>query len=122
MAGRLSRSLPASCAPRQCVSEATSRDGISQDPHFALSQTPAYVGRAVAALAADPEVMRWSGRALSSWGLAREYGFRDDDGSQPDWGPLVGRGGDGRGRSRALPTSRAIADTAGRAAHPVRAA
>jgi NAD(P)-dependent dehydrogenase (short-subunit alcohol dehydrogenase family) len=68
------------------VTEATWRDGIAQDPHFAMSETPAYVGRAVAALAADPDVMRWSGRALSSWVLAREYGFRDDDGSQPDWG------------------------------------
>ena len=66
--------------------EATWRDGIAQDPHFALSETPAYVGRAAAALAADPDVMRWNGRALSSWVLAREYGFRDDDGSQPDWG------------------------------------
>ena len=68
------------------VTEATWRDGIAQDPHFAMSETPAYVGRAVAALAADPDVMRWNGRALSSWVLAREYGFRDDDGSQPDWG------------------------------------
>jgi NAD(P)-dependent dehydrogenase (short-subunit alcohol dehydrogenase family) len=68
------------------VDEATWREGIAQDPHFALSETPAYVGRAAAALAADPYVMRWNGRALSSWGLAREYGFRDDDGSQPDWG------------------------------------
>jgi hypothetical protein len=44
------------------------------------------VGRAAAALATDPAVMRWNGQALSSWGLAGEYGFRDDDGSQPDWG------------------------------------
>jgi NAD(P)-dependent dehydrogenase (short-subunit alcohol dehydrogenase family) len=68
------------------VSEVTWRDAIADDPHFALSETPAYVGRAAAALAADPDVMRWNGRALSSWGLAREYGFRDHDGSQPDWG------------------------------------
>jgi len=68
------------------VDEQHWRDGIAQDRHFALSETPAYVGRAVAALAADPEVARWSGHALSSWRLAREYGFRDDDGSQPDWG------------------------------------
>jgi NAD(P)-dependent dehydrogenase (short-subunit alcohol dehydrogenase family) len=68
------------------VTEATWREGIAQDPHFAMSETPAYVGRAVAALASDPDVMRWNGRALSSWVLAREYGFRDDDGSQPDWG------------------------------------
>ena len=68
------------------VSEATWRDAISQDSHFVLSETPSYVGRAAAALAADPDAMRGNGRALSSWGLAREYGFRDDDGSQPDWG------------------------------------
>jgi NAD(P)-dependent dehydrogenase (short-subunit alcohol dehydrogenase family) len=68
------------------VTEETWREGAAADPHFALSETPAYVGRAVAALAADPDVARWGGRALSSWGLAREYGFRDADGSQPDWG------------------------------------
>lgn len=68
------------------VGEANWRDGIAQDPHFALSETPAYVGRAVAALASDPDVMRWNGQVLSSWRLAREYGFRDVDGSQPDWG------------------------------------
>jgi NAD(P)-dependent dehydrogenase (short-subunit alcohol dehydrogenase family) len=68
------------------VQEANWRDAIAADPHFALAETPAYVGRAAAALAADPDVMRWSGRRLSSWGLAREYGFRDVDGSQPDWG------------------------------------
>ncbi|HET6174770.1 MAG TPA: SDR family oxidoreductase [Gaiellales bacterium] len=68
------------------VDEEHWRDGIAADPHFALSETPAYVGRAVAALASDPDVMRWNGQALSSWRLAREYGFRDDDGSQPDWG------------------------------------
>jgi NAD(P)-dependent dehydrogenase (short-subunit alcohol dehydrogenase family) len=68
------------------VTEATWRDAVGADPHFALSETPAYVGRAVAALAADPRVTRWSGRVLSSWGLAREYGFTDADGSRPDWG------------------------------------
>jgi NAD(P)-dependent dehydrogenase (short-subunit alcohol dehydrogenase family) len=68
------------------VTEATWRDAVPADPHFALSETPAYTGRAVAALAADPAVARWSGRALSSWGLAREYGFTDADGSRPDWG------------------------------------
>lgn len=68
------------------VTEATWRDAIAQDPHFAASETPAYVGRAVAALASDPNVGAKSGRALSSWGLAREYGVTDADGSQPDWG------------------------------------
>lgn len=62
------------------------REAIERDPHFAASETPRYVGRAVAALAADPELARWSGHALSSWQLAHEYGFVDVDGSRPDWG------------------------------------
>jgi NAD(P)-dependent dehydrogenase (short-subunit alcohol dehydrogenase family) len=68
------------------VDEEHWHEAVAQDPHFALSETPAYVGRAAAALATDPDVMRWNGQALSSWALAREYGFHDDDGSQPDWG------------------------------------
>ena len=62
------------------------RDGAAKDPHFAASETPRYIGRAVAALAADPDVARWSGQALSTWQLSREYGFTDVDGSRPDWG------------------------------------
>ncbi|HEU0055286.1 MAG TPA: SDR family NAD(P)-dependent oxidoreductase [Longimicrobium sp.] len=53
---------------------------------LAGSETPCFVGRAVAALAADPEVMRWSGAVLSSWRLSEEYGFSDVDGNQPRWG------------------------------------
>ena len=53
---------------------------------FAGSETPCFVGRAVAALAADPAVRRWSGSVCSSWGLAAEYGFTDVDGRRPDWG------------------------------------
>ena len=68
------------------VTEATWRDAVRQDPHFVASETPAYVGRAVVALAADGAVMEKSGRALTSWDLAREYGFTDADGSRPDWG------------------------------------
>jgi NAD(P)-dependent dehydrogenase (short-subunit alcohol dehydrogenase family) len=67
------------------VTEANWRDGASEDPDFAYSETPAYLGRAVAALAADPGVMAKTGRALATWGLYREYGFTDADGSQPDW-------------------------------------
>jgi NAD(P)-dependent dehydrogenase (short-subunit alcohol dehydrogenase family) len=82
------------------VSEETWREAIAQDPHFALSETPSYVGRAVAALACDAGVARWNGRSLSSWALAREYGFTDDDGSRPDWGrwwdEVVTPGGDAR--------------------------
>jgi NAD(P)-dependent dehydrogenase (short-subunit alcohol dehydrogenase family) len=61
------------------------------NPHFtAISETPRFVGRAVAALAADPDVQRRNGGSFSSGGLAREYGFTDLDGSQPDcWRYLV---------------------------------
>jgi NAD(P)-dependent dehydrogenase (short-subunit alcohol dehydrogenase family) len=67
------------------VSEANWRDGVAADPDFAYSETPAYLGRAVAALAADPDVIAKTGRALATWGLYREYGFTDADGTQPDW-------------------------------------
>jgi NAD(P)-dependent dehydrogenase (short-subunit alcohol dehydrogenase family) len=66
------------------VTEATWRDATKQSPHFAISESPAFVGRAVAALAADPDVARWNGQSLSSGQLARVYGFTDLDGSQPD--------------------------------------
>jgi NAD(P)-dependent dehydrogenase (short-subunit alcohol dehydrogenase family) len=68
------------------VTEATWRDATAKDPHFIASETPAFVGRAVVALAGDPDVMSRTGQALSSWGLAREFGFTDADGSAPDWG------------------------------------
>ncbi|MEU1423307.1 SDR family oxidoreductase [Kitasatospora sp. NPDC005751] len=67
------------------VTEANWRDGVAQDPNFAHSETPAYLGRAVAALAADPAVMAKTGRALATWGLYREYGFTDADGTRPDF-------------------------------------
>ena len=67
------------------VTEANWRDGAAADPDFAYSETPAYLGRAVAALAADPGVMAKTGRALATWGLYQEYGFTDADGTQPDW-------------------------------------
>ncbi|HKO42716.1 MAG TPA: SDR family oxidoreductase [Pyrinomonadaceae bacterium] len=66
------------------VTEANWRDAIAKQPHFAITETPRYVGRAVAALAADPNVARWNGQALSSGQLAKVYGFTDLDGSQPD--------------------------------------
>ncbi|MFI7617143.1 SDR family oxidoreductase [Nonomuraea terrae] len=72
------------------VGEDNWRDATAREPHFVISESPRYVGRAVAALAADPEVMRWSGESLDSGRLAREYGFTDLDGSQPDcWRYLV---------------------------------
>jgi NAD(P)-dependent dehydrogenase (short-subunit alcohol dehydrogenase family) len=71
------------------VTEENWREG--RNPHFAaISESPRFVGRAVAALAADPEVRRRSGGSFSSGGLAREYGFTDVDGSQPDcWRYMV---------------------------------
>jgi NAD(P)-dependent dehydrogenase (short-subunit alcohol dehydrogenase family) len=73
------------------VTEENWRDGAAINPHFAaISESPRFVGRAVAALAADPDVMRRSGGSFSSGGLAREYGFTDVDGSQPDcWRYMV---------------------------------
>jgi len=73
------------------VTEANWRDGAATNPHFAaISESPRFVGRAVAALAADPDVDRHNGGSLSSGGLAREYGFTDLDGSQPDcWRYIV---------------------------------
>lgn len=66
------------------VTEANWRDATKTQPHFAISETPRYVGRAVAALAADPERARWNGQSLSSGQLAQVYGFTDLDGSRPD--------------------------------------
>ncbi|HEY1281657.1 MAG TPA: SDR family oxidoreductase [Acidimicrobiales bacterium] len=66
------------------VTEATWRDATAVSPHFAISESPAFVGRAVVALAGDPEVGRWNGQSLSSGGLAHVYGFTDLDGSRPD--------------------------------------
>ena len=66
------------------VTEANWRDATAKQPHFIITETPRYVGRAVAHLAGDPQVARWSGQALSSGQLAKVYGFTDLDGSQPD--------------------------------------
>lgn len=72
------------------VTEANWRDAAAQEPHFIISETPRYVGRAVAHLAADPQVSRWNGQSLSSGQLAQVYGFTDVDGSQPDcWRYIV---------------------------------
>ena len=66
------------------VTEENWRDAAAVSPHFVISESPRYVGRAVAHLAADPDVMRWSGQSLSSGQLAQVYGFTDVDGSRPD--------------------------------------
>jgi NAD(P)-dependent dehydrogenase (short-subunit alcohol dehydrogenase family) len=72
------------------VTEANWRDATNASPHFAISESPAFVGRAVAALAQDPDVSRWNGQSLSSGQLAEVYGFTDLDGSRPDaWRYLV---------------------------------
>jgi NAD(P)-dependent dehydrogenase (short-subunit alcohol dehydrogenase family) len=67
------------------VTEATWRDAIAKDPYFAESETPALVGRGVAALAADPDVKRKAGLIHFAADLAREYGFTDADGRTPDF-------------------------------------
>ena len=66
------------------VTEDTWQDATAFQPHFAISESPAFVGRAVAALAQDPDVGRWNGQSLSSGQLAQVYGFTDVDGSRPD--------------------------------------
>jgi NAD(P)-dependent dehydrogenase (short-subunit alcohol dehydrogenase family) len=72
------------------VTEENWREATARVPHFCISESPLYVGRAVAALAGDPDVARWGGASLSSGGLAREYGFTDSDGTRPDaWRYLV---------------------------------
>ncbi|MFI6283523.1 SDR family oxidoreductase [Streptomyces sp. NPDC051018] len=72
------------------VTEENWRDGIAKERHWALSESPLYIGRGVAALAADPGRDRWNGRSLDSGQLAREYGLTDADGSRPDvWGYIL---------------------------------
>jgi NAD(P)-dependent dehydrogenase (short-subunit alcohol dehydrogenase family) len=72
------------------VSESNWREATERTPHFCISESPRYVGRAVAALAADADVSRWNGQSLSSGQLARVYGFTDTDGTKPDcWRYMV---------------------------------
>lgn len=72
------------------VAEANWRDATQRIPHFIISETPRFVGRAIAALAADPDRARWNGQSVSSGQLAQVYGFTDLDGSRPDaWRYLV---------------------------------
>ncbi|HNM76931.1 MAG TPA: SDR family oxidoreductase [Tepidiformaceae bacterium] len=68
------------------VTEANWRDGVAKDKDFIASETPLFVGRAVASLATDPDRARFTGQALSSWGLSDEYPFVDRDGARPHWG------------------------------------
>ncbi|XIE81771.1 SDR family oxidoreductase [Streptomyces sp. SBR177] len=74
------------------VREDNWREATEKVPDFAVSESPVYVGRAVAALAADPDRARWNGQSLDSGRLAREYGFTDADGSRPDsWGFITAK-------------------------------
>src|SRR5215475_8069964 len=66
------------------VREESWREATANVPHFVISETPCFVGRAVAALAADSDRARWNGQSLSSGQLAQVYGFTDLDGSRPD--------------------------------------
>ena len=68
------------------VTRDTWQEGGRKDPHFLHSESPLLVGRAVVALARDPQVMRWSGHLTSSWEVAREYKLTDADGTTRDWG------------------------------------
>lgn len=68
------------------VTDANWRDAGKKDPNFLESESPLFVGRAVAALAADPNAIARTGQLCSSWELSREYAFTDDDGRRPDWG------------------------------------
>jgi NAD(P)-dependent dehydrogenase (short-subunit alcohol dehydrogenase family) len=72
------------------VTEENWRDALKDVPHFCVSESPAYVGRAIVALAADPAAGRYAGQVVSSAELARTYGFTDTDGTRPDcWRYLV---------------------------------
>jgi NAD(P)-dependent dehydrogenase (short-subunit alcohol dehydrogenase family) len=68
------------------VTEANWQDAVKKDANYASSETPLFAGRAVVALAADPNIMKKSGRVFSSWGLSEEYAFCDSDGRRPHWG------------------------------------
>jgi len=68
------------------VTADTWREGATKDPNFSASESPLFVGRGIAALAADPRLKAKSGKVFASWTLAHEYGFTDADGSRPDWG------------------------------------
>jgi NAD(P)-dependent dehydrogenase (short-subunit alcohol dehydrogenase family) len=68
------------------VTEANWRDAAKKDPNYLASETPLFVGRAVAALSADKNLAKKSGRVFSSWGLSDEYFFPDADGARPHWG------------------------------------
>jgi NAD(P)-dependent dehydrogenase (short-subunit alcohol dehydrogenase family) len=72
------------------VTETTWRDALAKTPGFAISESPAYVARGVAALAQDPDAAQFAGQVLTARELADRYGVTDIDGSRPDaWGYIV---------------------------------
>jgi NAD(P)-dependent dehydrogenase (short-subunit alcohol dehydrogenase family) len=71
------------------VTEANWREGGKKDKNFLESESPLFVGRAVAALARDGHILERSGQLCSSWELAREFRFTDADGGRPDWGAIT---------------------------------
>ncbi|MBI3110498.1 MAG: SDR family oxidoreductase [Ignavibacteriales bacterium] len=71
------------------VTEQNWREGAKKDPNFIASESPMFVGRAIAALAADRNVFSKSGKVFSSWQLSDEYGFTDADGQRPHWGRYI---------------------------------
>jgi NAD(P)-dependent dehydrogenase (short-subunit alcohol dehydrogenase family) len=72
------------------VTEANWREALVQEPHFAISETPRFIGRGIAAMASDPDAARWNGHSTSSGELAQVYGITDLDGSRPDaWRYMV---------------------------------
>lgn len=107
---RMAKSLAHELAPYQCTALAVSpgwlrseimlemfgvteenwRDALTKEPHFIISETPRFIGRGIAALAADPQAARWNGQSTSSGELAKVYGVADLDGSRPDaWRYIV---------------------------------
>jgi NAD(P)-dependent dehydrogenase (short-subunit alcohol dehydrogenase family) len=70
------------------VTETNWREAGKKDSNFLHSESPLYVGRAVAALAQDPKILKRTGQLFSSWELAREFKFTDADGTRPDWGKV----------------------------------
>jgi len=73
------------------VTEENWREGGKKDPNFLGSESPLFLGRGVAALAADRSVLERTGDLCGSWELAREYGFTDADGRTPDLGEHMAR-------------------------------
>jgi NAD(P)-dependent dehydrogenase (short-subunit alcohol dehydrogenase family) len=71
------------------VTEDSWQEAGKKDKYFLHSETPLFLGRGIAALAADPDVLSQAGTLTSSWALARRYGIRDRDGTRPDWGVQV---------------------------------